>query len=165
MLPSSLLTSQIKNEIKYNFVDYKKPVNLVENDLRTSTYLGHRYYKQNDFTIPPMHSVISPCYTLHQKEIRYDYATEQTSQYTPKHSFDRTNRSNLYMCCSKPAFVKSMQHRIFSSPPKPIRYSSSHSRDYKYRPQNDKDYVIINQNTCTGQRPRYAGIDDGECYK
>lgn len=161
---SSTLSSQIKNEISCNFIDYKKPVNLLENDLRTSAYLGHRYFKQNDLTIPPMHSIISAGYTLQQKEIRYNYATEQASQYTPKFNFSRTNKADLYICCSKPAFVKSMQHRIFSSPPKPMRNSSSHSRDYVHRPQKQDDYVILNQHSYSGHLPVGAD-DDGGCYK
>lgn len=167
---SKMLTSQIKNELKYNFIDYKQPVNVVENDFRTSTYLGHRYFRQNDFTIPPVKSVISPSYTLHQKEMRYDYASEQASQYTPKYNFDRTNKANLYICCSKPAFVKSMEHRIFSSPPKPIRNSSTHFRDYAYRPQTSKDYLVLNQMSCIGKLSRYSDDNDddgggGGCYK
>lgn len=162
---SSALSSQIKNEINYNFIDYKKPVNLLENDLRPSTYLGHRYFKQNDLSTPSMHSIISPSYTLQQKEIRYDYVTEQASQYAPKYNFSRTNKPNLYMCCSKPAFIKSMQHRIFSSPPKPISNSSSHSRDYVHRLQKQFDYLILNQNSYSRQLPRNVDNDDGGCYK
>lgn len=159
-----MLTSEIKNELKYNFIDYKQPVNAVNNDFRTSTYLGHRYFKQNDATIPPMKKTISPCYTLHQKEMRYDYASEQASQYTPKYNFDKTNKANLYICCSKPTFVKSMERRIFSSPPKQLRNSSTHSRDYAYRPQTHKDYLILNPMSCVGKLSRYSD-DDAGCYK
>lgn len=160
-----MLTSQIKNELKYNFIDYKQPVNVIENDFRTSTYLGHRYFKQNDFTIPPAKSIISPSYVLHQKEMRYDYASEQASQFTPKYNFNRTNKADLVMCCSKPAFVKSMEHRIFSRPPRPIRNSSSHFRDYAHRPQTYKNYVILNQMSCIGQQSGHSDYGDDGCYK
>lgn len=159
-----MLASQIKNEVKYNFIDYKQPVNFIENDFRTSSYLGHRYFKQNDFTIPPRATIISPCYRLHQKEMRYDYASEKASQYTPKYNFDRTNKANLHMCCSKPTFVKSMEERIFSSPPKPIRNSSAHSRDYIRRQQTYTDYLILNQLSCVGELSRCSD-NDGGCYK
>lgn len=162
-----MLTSQIKNEIKHNFIDYKQPVNVVENDFRTSTYLGHRYFKQNDFTIPPAKATISPSYTLHQKEMRYDYASEQASHYTPKYNFDRTNKANLYMCCSRPTFAKSMERRIFNNPPRPIRSGSSHSRDYAHRPQTHKDYVVLNPMSSIGKLSGYSGGDDSGsgCYK
>lgn len=160
-----MLTSPIKNEIKYNFIDYKKPVNLVQNDFRTSTYLGHRYYKDNDGTIPGRHSIISPCYALQQKEIRYDYATEQSSKFSPKLNFNRTNKANLCMSCTKPQFVKAMQQRIFSSPPKPMRYSAVYPKDYVFRPLQDQNYVILNQMSRPSQLPEYADVDT-ECeYK
>lgn len=161
-----MLVSQIKNEQKHNFIDYKQPVNVLESDLRTSTYLGHRYLRQNDFTIPPSTSIISPSYVLHQKEIRYDYASEQTSQYTPKYNFNRTNKANLYMNCSKPTFAKSMEHRIFRNPPKPIRISSSHFRDYTHIPQTHKEYLILHPMSCVGNFSQHSdGGDVGGCYK
>lgn len=166
-----MLTSQIKNDQKYNYLDYKQPVNALANDLRTATFLGHRYYRQNDSIIPPAKSLIPPCYTLHQKEIRYDYTSEAAGQYTPKYDFNKTNKAHLNICCSKPTFARSMEHRIFRRTPKPLTISSSHSRDYGQRPQTDKDYLILNRMSCVGELSRtdpgtYGDdVDVDGCYK
>ncbi|KAG4068462.1 hypothetical protein HA402_004802 [Bradysia odoriphaga] len=159
-----MLASKIENKVKYNFIDYKQPVNAIENDFRTASYLGHRYYKQNDFTIPPSQSIISPRYVFHQKEMRYDYASEHTSQYTPKYNFNTTNKARLNMNCSRPTFAKSMERRIFTSPPKPIRNGSTPARDYANRTQTNSDYVILNP--MCGELSKYSGVvvDEG-CYK
>lgn len=161
-----MLTSQIENKQKLNFLDYKQPVNVLENDFRTSSYTGHRYFKQNDYIVPPEKSIISPAYLLHQKEKRYDYASEKASQYTPKYNFDQTNKAHLYMCCSRPTFVKSMEHCIFSRPPKPSSASASHHRDYAHRPEIRNDYVVLNKMSCVGQLSRNPDVGDvGGCYK
>lgn len=159
-----MLTAKIDNKVKLNYIDYKQPVNAIENDCRTASYLGHRYYKQNDFTTPPNRSIISPRYVLHQKEKRYDYASEHAAQYTPKYNFNTTNKAHLNVNCSRPTFTKSMERRIFADPPKPISNGSTQARDYVHKPQTNGDYVILNP-TC-GKLSKYSDVvvDEG-CYK
>ncbi|KAJ6646397.1 hypothetical protein Bhyg_01608 [Pseudolycoriella hygida] len=99
------------------------------------------------------------------KEIRYDYGSEHAAQYTRKHNFNRTNKANLYINCSKPTFVKSMEHRIFTRTPKPIRNNSSHYRDYANLPQTDKNFVTLDRDSCVGKLSAYTDCDDGGCYK
>ncbi|XP_037031617.1 uncharacterized protein LOC119071083 [Bradysia coprophila] len=162
-----MLASKIENKVKHNFIDYKQPVNAIENDFRTASYLGHRYFKQNDFTIPPSQSIISPRYVFHQKEMRYDYASEHASQYTPKYNFSTTNKARVNMNCSRPTFAKSMERRIFASPPKSIRNGSTQARDYAHRTRTNSDYVILNP--MCGELSKYSGVSvdrvDEGCYK
>lgn len=129
----------------YHYIDYNKQINPIKNDMRTTYDHGHRNYICNDSIAPPDNLTKNACRIIGNKEMRYDYLTENQNQFAWKLPVTHFQKADLAIPCYKPQFIQDAQEKTFRNPPKAIKHLSSYNVDYKVQPAAFTEMPVLSK--------------------